>query len=120
MTQTSHSDAIFELTMTEVEARHVQTGIGLFLIQPHPYVDTSKYHREIAVGLYRQITEWIVERPSTKFFFYKIFTQIQKDAVADILNHGMQAETHETVIDRVREQLFGGGNEDDYLGAISY
>jgi hypothetical protein len=32
----------------------------------------------------------------------------------------MQAETHETVIDRVREQLFGGGNEDDYLGAISY
>ncbi len=72
MTQTSHSDAIFELTMTEVEARHVQTGIGLFLIQPHPYVDTSKYHREIAVGLYRQLSEWIVERPRTKFFFYKI------------------------------------------------
>ena len=64
MTQTSHSDAIFELTMTEVEARHVQTGIGLFLIQPHPYVDTSKYHREIAVGLYRQLSEWIVERPA--------------------------------------------------------
>ena len=39
--------------------------------------------------------------------------------VADVLNHGMTEETNNKVIDHIREQLFGAGEDSMYDHATS-
>lgn len=119
MTQKSHSNAIFELTMSPASAGQVAKGIKCFLINPHPYIDTSERHRDIAVDLLCRITEYLASDLRTKFFYYKLYTQMEKTLLADVMNHGMTEETNNKVIDHIREQLFGAGDDRMYDHATS-
>tara|TARA_X000000950_G_scaffold183783_1_gene222653 strand:- start:34517 stop:34879 length:363 start_codon:yes stop_codon:yes gene_type:complete len=119
MTQKSHSNAIFELTMSPAAAGQVAKGIKSFLVKPHPYIDTSARHRDLAVDMLCQITEYLASDLRTKFFFYKLYTQMEKTMVADVLNHGMTEETNNKVIDHIREQLFGAGDDIQFDNATS-
>lgn len=120
MTQTSRSkEAIFELTMSPAQAGQVAKGIKLYLISPHPYIDTSAAHREIALEMLTRIIEYLASEIRTKFFFFKMYTSDEKSQMADVLNHAMRDETHTTVLDRIREQLFGAGEDSMFDNATS-
>ncbi len=119
MTQKSHSNAIFELTMSPASAGQVAKGIKCFLINPHPYIDTSERHRDIAVDLLCRITEYLASDLRTKSFTTSCTPRLEKTLLADVLNHGMTEETNNKVIDHIREQLFGAGDDRMYDHATS-
>lgn len=119
MTQTSPSKAIFELTMSPASAKQVARGLKHYLTKPHPYIDTSAKHRWLAVDLLCHITDYLASDLRTKFCYYKLYTQDEKKMMADILDHGMVDETNNKVIDHIREQLFGAGEDRMYDDATS-
>tara|TARA_R100001440_G_scaffold23173_2_gene37706 strand:+ start:2865 stop:3185 length:321 start_codon:yes stop_codon:yes gene_type:complete len=105
--------------MSPAAAKQVASGLRHYLVSPHPYIDTSKRHRDIAVDLLCKITEYLASDLRTKFFYYKLYTQMEKTMVADVLNHGMVDETNNKLIDHIREQLFGAGDDRMYDDATS-
>ena len=119
MTRSPSNTAIFELTMSPASAKQVASGIRSYLVRPHPYIDTSHRHRWLAVDLLCHITDYLASDLRTKFCYYKLYTQDEKKMMADVLDHGTASETNSKVIDHIREQLFGAGEDRMYDDATS-